>query len=54
MMFFREADWDMYKAIAKREINIPGWEKHPVTGVMKDYSDVLKAKMPHVDTSYKL
>jgi len=54
MMFYRTADWDMYKAIAKKEINIPGWEQHPLTAAIKDYSDVLKAKMPPIDTSYNL
>ena len=54
MMFFREADWDMYKAIAKKRINISGWEKHPVTAAMKDFASVLEAKMPPVDTSYNL
>ncbi|MBW1887549.1 MAG: hypothetical protein JRI52_04260 [Deltaproteobacteria bacterium] len=54
MMFFREADWEMYKAFAKREAGISGWEEHPTVGVMKDYSDILKEKMPPLDPSYKV
>jgi 4-hydroxybutyryl-CoA dehydratase / vinylacetyl-CoA-Delta-isomerase len=29
MAIFSAANWDKYKAIAKRNANIPGWEKHP-------------------------
>ena len=53
MMFFREADWEMYKAWAKREAGIEGWQQHPMVGKMKDYSEVLKEKMPPVDPNYK-
>ncbi|GAF75415.1 unnamed protein product, partial [marine sediment metagenome] len=54
MMFFREADWGMYKALAKREAGILGWEEHPTVGSMKNFSDILKEKMPPFDTSYKV
>jgi hypothetical protein len=29
MAIYAAADWDKYKAIAKRIAGIPGWEKHP-------------------------
>jgi aromatic ring hydroxylase len=29
MAIYASADWEKYKAIAKRAANIPGWEKHP-------------------------
>ena len=54
MMFYREADWEMYKELAKREAGIPGWEQHPLAGSVKDYTDVLAKIMPPVDNSYKL
>jgi 4-hydroxybutyryl-CoA dehydratase/vinylacetyl-CoA-Delta-isomerase len=31
MAIYAAADWDKYKAIAKRIAGIPGWEKHPAT-----------------------
>jgi len=54
MMFYANADWEMYKAAAKRETGIPGWEEHPKFGAIPDYSSLLAAKMPPVDTSYKI
>ncbi len=48
------ADFDMYKASAKRAAGIPGWEKHPKFSSLRDYSAVAAAKMPPVDTSYNL
>ena len=54
MMFYANADFDMYKASAKRAAGIPGWEKHPKFSSLQDYSAVAAAKMPPVDTSYNL
>ena len=31
MAIYASADWEKYKAIAKRVARIPGWEKHPFT-----------------------
>jgi len=54
MMFYANADWDMYKVAAKREAGIPGWEKDPKFGAIPDYSSLLASKMPPVDTSYNI
>jgi hypothetical protein len=29
MHIFASADWERYKAIAKRVAGIPGWKEHP-------------------------
>lgn len=34
---YAAADWDKYKAIAKRIARIPGWEKHPALKDMPSY-----------------
>jgi len=54
MMFYTNADWELYKATAKRDAGIPGWEKHAEVGKLKDYSSLTESKLPPVDTSYKL
>jgi len=54
MMFYYDADWEMYKAAAKRATGIPGWEKEPHFGSLKDYVSLVQSKMPPVDTSYNL
>jgi hypothetical protein len=54
MMFYTEADWGLYKAIAKRVAGIPGWEEHPYIGSLPDYTAQIAAKMPKVDKSYKI
>jgi len=54
MMFYASADWEMYKAKAKRDAGIPGWETNPEVAALKDYSSLLEEKMPPVDTSYNL
>jgi len=37
MAIYAAADWEKYKAIAKRILNIPGWEKHPATKDLPPY-----------------
>ncbi|MCK4722219.1 MAG: hypothetical protein KAT75_02890, partial [Dehalococcoidia bacterium] len=36
MSMYAAADWERYKAVAKRICSIPGWEKHPA---MKDLTE---------------
>ena len=52
MMNFFAADWDLYKASAKKRAGIPGWEKHEYFGKLPDYGDLVESKMPPVDESY--
>lgn len=54
MMLYIDADWEMYKAVAKRVAGIPGWEKDSYIGSLPDYTSQIEAKMPPVDTSYKI
>ncbi|MBW2050844.1 MAG: hypothetical protein JRG97_03220 [Deltaproteobacteria bacterium] len=54
MMFYANGDWDMYKAAAKRDAGIPGWEKDPKFGAIPDYTSLIASKMPPVDTSYNI
>lgn len=53
-MFYFDADWDLYKARAKRASGIPGWKEHPLVGTARDLSALAEPKMPPVDTSYNL
>jgi 4-hydroxybutyryl-CoA dehydratase/vinylacetyl-CoA-Delta-isomerase len=39
MAMFASADWEMYKAVAKRVAGIPGWEKHPEVGKLPPWHD---------------
>jgi 4-hydroxybutyryl-CoA dehydratase/vinylacetyl-CoA-Delta-isomerase len=54
MMFYFNADFDMYKAWAKRASGIPGWEEHLERRDTRDFSDILAEKMPPADTSYNV
>jgi 4-hydroxybutyryl-CoA dehydratase/vinylacetyl-CoA-Delta-isomerase len=54
MMFYANADWDYYKAVAKRSANIPGWESEPHQAEMKSFGHVLADKMPPMDKSYRI
>ena len=54
MMFYANADWEMYTAAAKREAGISGWETHSKFGAIPDSSSLLASKMPPIDTSYNL
>jgi 4-hydroxybutyryl-CoA dehydratase/vinylacetyl-CoA-Delta-isomerase len=54
MMFYYNADFEMYKAAAKRSAGIPGWEEHPMFENARDFSGLLAEKMPPVDTSYNV
>jgi aromatic ring hydroxylase len=54
MMFYNNADWELYKATAKRNAGIPGWENNPEVGKLKDLSSLLNEKMPPIDKTYKL
>jgi len=51
MMFYANGDWELYKAAAKREAGIPGWEEHPKFGAIPDYRAQLASVMPPVDDS---
>jgi 4-hydroxybutyryl-CoA dehydratase/vinylacetyl-CoA-Delta-isomerase len=48
------ADWDKYKAAAKRVSGIPGWEKEPTYGPLPHYPSCISRSLPPVDKSYKL
>ena len=50
----RSADWEKYKAAAKRLTNIPGWEKDPLYGSLPDYPTCVQSEFPPIDTKYKL
>ena len=54
MMFYQNADWNFYKAVAMRMAHIPGWEKEPHQANLKDYKELAAAKMPPMDTNYKI
>jgi 4-hydroxybutyryl-CoA dehydratase/vinylacetyl-CoA-Delta-isomerase len=54
MMFYANADWDYYKAVAKRSANIPGWESEPHQAEMKSFGHLLADKMPPMDKSYRI
>ena len=34
---YGSANWDLYKAAARKECEIPGWEKHPVFKDLPEY-----------------
>jgi 4-hydroxybutyryl-CoA dehydratase/vinylacetyl-CoA-Delta-isomerase len=53
-MFYFDADWDLYKARAKRSAGIPGWDEHPAVAGARDLGALAEEKMPPVDTSYNL
>jgi 4-hydroxybutyryl-CoA dehydratase / vinylacetyl-CoA-Delta-isomerase len=54
MMFYANADWNMYKANAMRIANISGWEKDPSQAHVRDLRGVAASKMPPMDKSYKI
>jgi 4-hydroxybutyryl-CoA dehydratase/vinylacetyl-CoA-Delta-isomerase len=55
MMFYANADWNMYKAAAMRLANIPGWEaRDPQQAKLVDLGHIAASKMPPIDTSYKV
>jgi len=54
MMIYTAADFERYKAGAKRTAGIPGWEKDPYFGSVPDDEPLLESKMPPVDTTYKI
>jgi hypothetical protein len=54
MMFYANADFGMYKTSAMRAANIPGWEKDVTQAKLKDFRDLAAAKMPPLDTKYKI
>lgn len=54
MMFYANAEWDFYKAVAKRSANIPGWDKEPHQADLKDFRQLASNKMPPVDENYKI
>jgi 4-hydroxybutyryl-CoA dehydratase/vinylacetyl-CoA-Delta-isomerase len=54
MMFYASAEWDYYKAVAKRSANISGWESDERLAKMKSYRHLLADHMPAIDTSYEI
>ncbi len=48
------ADWDKYKAAAKRVSEIPGWEGDATYGSLPDYPSCVASNLPPADPSYKL
>jgi 4-hydroxybutyryl-CoA dehydratase/vinylacetyl-CoA-Delta-isomerase len=39
MAMFASADWERYKAIAKRIARVPGWENHPEIGKLPPWNE---------------
>ncbi|MFC1971725.1 4-hydroxyphenylacetate 3-hydroxylase N-terminal domain-containing protein [Chloroflexota bacterium] len=39
MAMFASADWERYKAVAKRVAGIPGWEQHPEVGKLPPWHE---------------
>lgn len=53
-MLFFTADWNKYKAIAKRGAGISGWKKNREVRKIRDYSDLLSSIMLLEDKSYNV
>ena len=54
MFLFMSADWNKYKAAAKRAAHIDGWQKEPHYGHLPEPEKVVGPKLPPLDKSYKL
>ncbi len=54
MMFYANADWNFYKAVAKRSANIGGWESEPHQAELKSFEHLAAERMPPMDTSYSV
>ncbi len=54
MFLYIGADWNKYKAAAKRSAHIDGWQNDPVYGPLPEPEKVVQPKLPKVDNSYKL
>ncbi|MCX6007687.1 MAG: hypothetical protein NTZ34_10600 [Chloroflexi bacterium] len=54
MFLFMSADWNKYKAAAKRAAHIDGWQKEPHYGHLPEPEKVVGPKLPPIDKSYKL
>lgn len=54
MMFYANANWEMYKAAAMRVADIPGWEKESSLAKFTELEAIAASKMPSMDTSYKI
>ena len=54
MFLYFGADWEKYKAAARRTAHIDGWQKHSIFGQLPDPYEVVEPKMPPVDKAYKL
>jgi len=52
MFLYFSADWDRYKAAARRTAHIEGWQKDPIYGQLP--VPEVAVKLPPIDTSYKL
>lgn len=54
IFMYASADWNRYKASAKKAIRAPGWEKETTFNSLPDYPACVISKFPPVDTFYKL
>lgn len=54
MFVYAGAEWERYKAAAKKAAGIPGWEKDPTYGVLPDYPSCVASKLQLADMSYRL
>ena len=54
MFLYASADWDKYKAAAKRIANIDGWQSNSTYGSLPNQKTHVASKMPPIDASYKL
>lgn len=54
MFLFMSADWNKYKAAAKRAAHIDGWQNEPHYGHLPEPEKVVGPKLPPPDKSYRL
>jgi hypothetical protein len=54
MFLYSGADWNRYKAAAKRVAHIDGWQSDPIYGSLPEQEKEVYPKLPPIDPKYKL
>jgi len=54
IFLYAGAEWEKYKAAAKRAARIPGWEEDSTYGALPDYPSCISSKLQPADMSYTL
>ena len=54
IFLYAGADWQKFKAAAKRAAGIPGWEGEATYGALPEYPSCVSSKLPPPDASYSL